>query len=224
MAYGEKKRKGLASFSLDFTDAGSYVDTSDCIYSQPLSGSLTMREKEEVFKFTHFCDIINTSYYYTDNLSSQISNKNSITKYKNRSTSDEGITRYSDRYRKTIQKQDKSLNYYSSIFFPKELKISGFGRKSGKGGASKFAFTTFSKPLVTELPSSMNLKEKQKHIIEKFDSVEDFDEDAVEVEEEEDEEDDEFEEEDDDDYNAEKYFDDGEFDDADEDGDDEVAF
>ncbi|KAG7811532.1 hypothetical protein KL921_001798 [Ogataea angusta] len=224
MAYNEKRRKGLAFLGLDFTDAGSYIDTSNCIYSHPISGNLTVREKEEVFKFTHFCDIIGTSYYYTNNLSSPDFNGNSVAKTKNQITFDDGIRRYSDRYRNTIQKLDKSLNYYSSIFFPEELRISSIGRKFERGNASKFALTTFLKPSITAISSPMNLEEKQRHIIEKFDSVEDFDEDVIEAEEEEEEEDDEFEEEDDDDYNAEKYFDDGEFDDGDEDGNDEVAF
>ncbi|KAG7691534.1 hypothetical protein KL948_001321 [Ogataea haglerorum] len=224
MAYDEKREKGPTSFGLDFQDDGTYVDTSECIYSHPISGNLTLREKEEVFKFTHFCDVISTSYYYTNNLSSMDFNKTSIMTSKNQSTFDDGIRRYSDRYRNTIQKLDKSLNYYSPMFFPRELRISSLERKFGKGNASKLAFTRFFKPSMTAMSSPINLEEKQRHLIEKFDSVEDFDEDAVEAEEEEEEEDDEFEEEEDDDYNAEKYFDDGEFDDGDEDGDDEVAF
>nr|QFP92352.1 fatty acid synthase subunit alpha [Ogataea thermomethanolica (nom. inval.)] len=223
MTFNERKAKNPLPFGLDFTDIKNDISGANRLYPILLDGLPTRRELDETFKFSHFCDIINNSYYYTNDLKSYITQKQKQTGKYSANAIGDGIERFSDKYRRAHQKPCNNLNYYSSNLFPSELKLPGLSPSTGKKSNSKTAFTSFTK-MSAETFSTLSAEDKQKLLIEKFNSVDDFDEEVVDGDEDDDEDDDEFEEEDDDDYNAEKYFDDGEFDDGDDDADDEVAF
>ncbi|CAK9436435.1 uncharacterized protein LODBEIA_P09930 [Lodderomyces beijingensis] len=152
----------------------------------------------------------------------------------NAANDDDGIERYSDRYKKK-QKIGRTIEEhpYQLQFFPEELysvmgisskqkkKILSLSKFNSNGGLREF----MSDEKNHQLEEEAKLKALKEQMLSQVGHDDDDHKDDEKEEQSEPESvDDEFEDEDDDDYNAEKYFDDGDDDVGDDGGDDEAAF
>ncbi|KAH3665386.1 hypothetical protein OGAPHI_003570 [Ogataea philodendri] len=224
MAFSDSRSSNGLPTGLSYADVSiglRHLENSNLL---PVYGKPSSKEMEETSRFSQFCEIINTSYFCSNDLSLAGNIRDSQnSKHRKASLVGSHIERYSDRYKRRNNKNERSYKFHSSSFLPEELKTVTVGRRYNQDSAKEFALISNPRSLQSSA-LAFSAEEKQKRIAEKINNVDEIDEDIVEGEEEEEEEDDEFEEEDDDDYNAEKYFDDGEVDYLDDDGDDEIAF
>lgn len=225
-------QKQLLPFGLDWADI-TQNSINELEFPMPVNGEPTKIEVENYQQFLSLTSIMKDSSFYTGNLKSLAQEQgNSGRQKKNiaylEGGVNDGLKRYSDKYRKKIQ-IGRSIKDHPFIekFFPDELQ-SVISSKSGKKSLNVSKYRKGSR-FGTDIDKLIkNAEQRQKEIMERLNEVaannndDDVEEDN---QDEEDNMDDEFDDDDDDDYNAEKYFDDGDdFDEGDVDGDDEAAF
>ncbi|ANZ74778.1 BA75_01281T0 [Komagataella pastoris] len=202
MSY-RKDNKQKLPFGLDYNDLNVVVDQKRFKLPLPINGPLNNSEKEIAKEYMNFMTNVKESSFYSDLKDDDIQGIN------------DGIERYSDKYRKK-RKPNRLLADHPFIveFFPEELyDVMGIDNKKKK-------LLKLNK--IQDNKLGENLEDKLRNIEENDNAV--LDENNAEKENGEDEFDDEFEEDEDDDYNAEKYFDDGDDDYGADDDDDEAAF
>lgn len=213
------RRRGAAGalmpFGLDYADVDQHASGEQLYYPVPVNGTPTALENECAKQFTHFAEMMKDGALYTGTLAS-LKQKGKHAIYLEGGVND-GIKRYSDRFRKKI-KVGRSVDDHPFIldFFPKELHsvMVAHGKKQ-----QSLQVIAFSEAEIDE-GIQKSQEDKKKEIKEKLDNVND-EEPEENAEEDEDEE---FEDDYDDDYNAERYFDDGDDLGDEDDGDTEAAF
>mgnify|MGYP003361698984 CR=1 FL=1 len=225
-------QRQLLPFGLDWADI-QQTSTETYEFPIPVNGPPTNIEIESYQQFINLTTVMKDSSFYTGNLKSltqedSLNGKKKTTSYLEGGVND-GLKRYSDKYRKQIT-VGRSISDHPFImkYFPDELH----SVMSSKGGKKSLNVTKYKKGSKkgTDMDKLIkNAEERQKEILQRLNEVtaniNDDDVDDADNQEEEENFDDEFEDEDDDDYNAEKYFDDGDdFDDGGDDGDEEAAF
>lgn len=206
----------------------------------PVNGELNKIERQFAQQFLNYAKTMRDSSFYTGSFASLKNQVTSEGKVKKRLKFDEsegindGIKRYSDRFRKK-RKIGRSIDEhpYNLEFFPQELySVMGVDKKKRKMLAIS-SYKAQSDNLDVSGLLQRNEQDKADEMLERLHSMaESLDANGNVInkddkaEEEEEAIDDEFEEDDDDDYNAERYFNDGDDDEyGDEDnGDDEAAF
>ncbi|ODV83963.1 hypothetical protein CANARDRAFT_236738 [[Candida] arabinofermentans NRRL YB-2248] len=210
MSFRDKGNRVLLPFGLDYADITQASGTQELKYPLPINGPITNLEDEAAKQFTNFAELMKNGSFYTGTLESGVN---------------DGLKRYSDKYRKTV-KTGRSIDEHPFVaeFFPEELHQVFMGKNKDKKKKS-LAISNYTKGVDKDMAELIKLSEedKQKNLMERLNNV-DENEEENEVDAEEEEEDDEFEEDDDDDYNAEKYFDDGDDYGDDDGGDEEAAF
>ncbi|RLV90902.1 DNA-directed RNA polymerase III subunit RPC7 [Spathaspora sp. JA1] len=224
--------RALLPFGLDYSDVlTTTVGTDKPELVLPVNGELTEQETSAAKQSITFAKLMSDGPFYTGNLDFK-----DLTQQEQRqlainvgTTAEDGIERYSDRYKK-VKKIGRTIEEhpYQLEFFPEELySVMGISNKEKKkllllstyksnGGLQDFKVEQGN----SERQEAMQLLEKMENLAEVLDN----DENKEDEEDQEEEMDDEFDEDDDDDYNAEKYFDDGDDDGMDAGGDDEAAF
>ncbi|GME80564.1 unnamed protein product [Ambrosiozyma monospora] len=231
-----QQQRVLLPFGLDYADINQIKQGERLEIQLPINGPLTKHEEEATKQFLVVSDLMKNSSFYTGSLKSLRHHIDKSSSGKSNKSTDtqnvfleggvnDGIKRYSDRYRKQI-KVGRSINDHPFImeFFPDELHGVMISKKSKKMKKKSLFLSSYSKGEGKDIGNMIKLseEEKQKEMLQRLNNVDEND-DAVEEEVEE--EDEQFEEDDDDDYNAEKYFDDGDDDFGEEDdGNDEAAF
>lgn len=224
-------------FGLESSDLN--VDNRILKFPLPVNGELTNLEKRVAKQFLNYSKTMRDSSFYTGSfasLKSQVSSDGKVRKMKFDESEgvNDGIKRYSDRFRKK-RKIGRSIEEhpYNLQFFPQELySVMGVDKKKRKMLAIS-SYKAESDNLDVSGLLQRNEQEKADEMLERLHNMaESLDANGNVInkgdkgEEEEEVIDDEFEEDDDDDYNAERYFNDGDDDEyGDEDnGDDEAAF
>lgn len=220
---GRNTGKTLLPFGLDYSDVlnnGNSAERPQLVL--PVHGPLTESEIDASTQSIAFCQLMADGGFYTGSINDVTSEKRAHT-----TTNDDGIERYSDRYKK-VKKIGRTIDQhpYQLELFPEELySVMGV---TGKQKKKLLALSTYKlNGGLKQYGTSLNDNEDPDSITEKLKSMaDDLADNADDGEDEQDDEDDfddEFEEDDEDDYNAEKYFDDGD-DDGGDDGGDEAAF
>lgn len=236
-----QNRRQLLPFGLEWADMAAFLGqtAAENKYVLPVSAKPSSHELKRINHFLSLCAHMKNSPFYSATLAAA-SAKDSLVVEELEGGVNDGIKRYSDKYRKTI-KIGKSVSDHPFQLsnFPNELQgvIKPRGYKKGKKNALNVATGT-AKGSYGDLEKNLDelLKKEMLDRLEDIvaadmdtgaangnaggdDDVDADQEDAVD-------DDDAFDDEDDDDYNAEKYFDDGDDDGYGDDdgGDDEAAF
>lgn len=215
--------RALLPFGLDYSDVLSTDASKEKpTLELPINGSLNTSEISIAKQSIAFSNILLEGPFYTGSTID--------TNPEKKTTSSDGIERYSDKYKK-VNKVGRTIEEhpYQLELFPDELySVMGISNKQKKKLLSLSSFKTdggLTDFTVNETDESnaQSMLEKLKNMADNLETDPNAN-NKEEVEEEDDGEDDfEEDEEDDDDYNAEKYFDDGD-EEPNDDGDDEAAF
>ncbi|ODQ79893.1 hypothetical protein BABINDRAFT_36879 [Babjeviella inositovora NRRL Y-12698] len=207
-------------FGLDFQDVKENASDKSCL-QLPINGPLNKLETNSARQYISLQKAVQEGPFYTGSLAIASGDQTLV------DTSgfhkDDGIKRYSDKYR-TKRKLGRSIDEHPYVveFFPEELyQAMGINNKKKKKLLAKSSYKIDGGLKLYTVEGDVNSLDKLKQMGDNLvDDENDKEEDEAEVEEDID---DEFEEDDDDDYNAERYFDDdNEVDD--DDGGDEAAF
>lgn len=238
-------------FGLDYADILQSSETTEKPqYILPVNSEPSENEKLAAKQAINFAKLMSEGPFYTGDLdlariATTATNKNAMAhsakekiqdeeaKNQLHNVSEDGIQRYSDKYKKR-KKTARTIEEhpYQLQFFPEELylvmgvsskqkKLLSLSKFKSGGGLREF--------LSSEKHESMKEEEKLKALKEQMLNQVGADDDEGDRKEDKDEHsepesvDDEFDDEDDDDYNAEKYFDDGDDDMGDDGGDDDEA-
>lgn len=234
MSFRDRKQGVALPFGLDWADI-QQNPTETLEFPIPINGKPTKIEMDCFQQFTNLTNIMKDSTFYSGNLKSIAQEESTKDKRKSNIVYleggvNDGLKRYSDKYRKKIR-IGKSINDHPFIlqFFPNELH-SVMVSKQGKKSINVSKYKKGSKMDMNIDKLIKSAEERQKEILQRLNEVANNNEDDDnlddidnEVEEEENFDDD-FEDDEDDDYNAEKYFNDGDDFDEQDDGDDEAAF
>ncbi|OWB73135.1 nucleotidyltransferase activity protein [[Candida] boidinii] len=232
MSFRDRGNRVLLPFGLEYSDIIQEQDKG-LIYPLPINGPVTKLEDDSSKQFTNFTELMKNGNFYSGKLESLLPDyTNSKISYLEGGVND-GIKRYSDRYRKQ-SKAGRSIqdHPFNLEFFPQELHSVMISKNNNKNKKKKIlALSNYSKGVDNDMSEFIKLseEEKKKELLDRINNVEEDDnENAVNEnpeDEEDEDEDEEFEEDEDDDYNAEKYFDDGDdYGDEEDGGDDEAAF
>ncbi|CDK25321.1 unnamed protein product [Kuraishia capsulata CBS 1993] len=222
--------RSLLPFGLDYHDIKKTGEDEPLKYPLPVNSQMTQKERDSAKHLINFTKLMRDGPFYTGKLDSVDSDKSNKKAEKDANYYEgginDGIKRYSDRYRKK-RKTVRSIDDHPYIiqFFPDELlSVMGVDNSKKKKLLSISRYKISSDPNFGDLIKKS--EDKSSEIMSRLQDVEEDTTTNQEVENDEDvEEDDEFEEDEDDDYNAEKYFDDGDDDGRDDDdGGDEAAF
>ncbi|CAI5755558.1 unnamed protein product [Candida verbasci] len=231
-------QRTILPFGLDYADILSTSQvTEKPQLLLPVNGDITEMEQDIAKQSITFANLMSEGAFYTGDLMDIKEKEKEKTKLSTTyQTNDDGIERYSDRYKQT-KKIGRTIEEhpYNLEFFPEELysvmgitnknkkKLLALSKFKSKGGLREF----LSDEKQEDLKDEEKVKQLQQQMLNMIEDDNKKDDGEEEKEEEEEDVDDEYEDEDDDDddYNAEKYFDDGDDDDGNEDGgDDEAAF
>ena len=234
--------KVLLPFGLDYADVvKSSEDSEKPQYVLPVNGEPSEIESLAAKQSIRFQKLVSDGPFYTGRVEPNlIKNKDRESSRRNElvSANEDGIERYSDRYKK-VQKIGRTIEEhpYQIQFFPEELyPVMGISNKNKKKylTLSKFASNGgLREYLSEEKQETIDEQAKVQALKEQMFNQANVNDDGKEagtgekedVPSEEEDMDDEFDDEDeDDDYNAEKYFDDGDDDGMDDAGDDEAVF
>ncbi|KAI5966722.1 RPC31 [Candida pseudojiufengensis] len=237
----------LLPFGLDYADVVTTENTTEKPqYILPVNNKPSEIETLAAKQSINFQKLVSNGAFYTgkldqnqkrrkgedqeDETQQKTTNKQILN-----NINEDGIERYSDRYKK-VQKIGKTIQEhpYQLQFFPEELySVMGISNKNKKKYlSSKFAANGGIEEFLSEEKlANMDAEAKAKSIREEMmnkisneDDNKKDDADEVPSDQEEDM-DDEFDDDEDDDYNAEQYFDGGDDDEGNDDGDDhEAAF
>ncbi|CAL1207287.1 unnamed protein product [Candida parapsilosis] len=214
--------KVLLPFGLDYADVvKSSEDSEKPQYVLPVNGEPSEIESLAAKQSIRFQKLVSDGPFYTGRVEPNlIKNKDRESSRRNElvSANEDGIERYSDRYKK-VQKIGRTIEEhpYQIQFFPEELyPVMGLREYLSEEKQETIDEQAKVQALKEQMFNQANVNDdgKEAGTGEKED-----------VPSEEEDMDDEFDDEDeDDDYNAEKYFDDGDDDGMDDAGDDEAAF
>lgn len=227
-------RRQLLPFGLEWNDMNSIDPEKPVEFPLPINGAPTALELRKITAFSNLVANMKCSSFYSGDFQTNKKAKDHLEGGVN-----DGIKRYSDKYRKRIRiGRAISDHPFKHRFFPQELQSvlgsNGLKKKGSKGktlNVSTYSNSQINGDLERNLDKLMSEK---REIMDRLNDMEananlgganEDDENASDQSGDENI-DDEFEDEDDDDYNAEKYFDDGDdYDGGDDDGgDDEAAF
>lgn len=210
MSFGRGSGKNPLPFGLDPSDlASSDQNTSTPALEFPVNSPLVPRETDAAQQAMAFSRLLANGPFFTGNVEGADGEHAGV--------QSDGIQRHSDKY-KPVKKIGRTVEEHPYLleFFPDELYLAmGVTRNSQKRLLSLSAYKKNGGLAEFAAPSQLDtLKDMADNLEETDASIAEGEEEEV---------DDEFEEDDDDDYNAEKYFNDGDDDFAD-DGEDEAAF
>lgn len=220
--------KQLLPFGLEYSDINGVTlekDANKLVI--PINGPITKLERDIGQYYVNFEKSMSEGPFYTGSLQLLRKKAEKGVLYDSGDGINDGIKRYSDRFRKK-RKIGRSIDEHPYLleFFPTELyNVMGVDKKDKKKLISSF---NYDRKLVHDgLLEILHKNDQLKlnEILQNINIAVEAPTEQLDEEEEALDEDEDFDEDDDDDYNAEKYFDDGDDDDyGDDDGDDEAAF